>query len=98
LTDFIAQFGFPTLVGKTESNSSIISDLPTFSKESSRNGSSTPPTILQWEVGLGVDDNRRNKKDSATSDPAFSLFITCVFLLNLLLNNPAFNQPKTNFL
>jgi len=27
----------------------------------------------------------------------FSLCITCVFLLNLLLNNPAFNQPRTIF-
>jgi len=98
LTDFVDQFGFPSLVGKTESNSSIISDRSTFRKESSRNGSSTPPTILQWEVDLGVDDNRRNKKDRAIYDPAFSLCITCVFLLNLLLNNPAFNQPKTNFL
>jgi hypothetical protein len=65
LTDFVAQFGFPTLVGKTESNSSIISDLPTFREESSRKGPSTPPTILQWEVDLGVDDNRRNKKGRA---------------------------------
>jgi len=75
LTDFVDQFGFPTLVGKTESNSSIISDLPTFREESSRKGSSTPPTILQWEVDLGVDDNRRNKKGRAIYDPAFSLFI-----------------------
>ncbi len=51
-----------------------------------------PPTIMQWEVDVGVEDYQRKQiKRQSPRNPAFSLFhsLSIYFLNNFFLPYPA---------